>query len=100
MADPSVLAQLGLHLPDLVGGAAGGTVAGAIVFKRGDPIAFLGYVLVGSLTAGYLTNWLTAYVGNFAGGVSFVVGLGSMGICKSLQTFVVWKLPNAKGPTT
>jgi hypothetical protein len=95
--DPSLITQFGVRAFDFIGGAAGGAVAG-IIFPRSGIYAFLGSVVVGSMTAGYMTAWLTQYTGNFAGGISFVVGLCSMGICAGLVQFVKRALPfDSKG---
>lgn len=90
--DPNFWASLGIRLPDLIGGTAGGTAA-AVAFKRSGVTSIISSVLVGALTASYMTAWVTQYLGTFAGGVSFVVGLGSMAICQGLGAMITKWLP-------
>ena len=48
--DPGFLISLGIKMPDLVAGFAGGVV-NAFVFKRSDPVSIIGSMIVGALTA-------------------------------------------------
>jgi hypothetical protein len=77
------LLDLGIKLPDLLAGFAGGLV-NAFVFKRSNPIAILGSVVVGALTANYLGEPAARVVGLSVGPASFIVGLAGMGICQGI----------------
>lgn len=81
--DPSFLVQLGVKLPDLVAGFGGGVV-NAIVFKRSDPVAIIGSMVVGALTANYLAEPIGHYVGTGPGSSAFIVGLAGMAICQGI----------------
>jgi ABC-type xylose transport system permease subunit len=77
------LAQLGIHVSDLVAGFSGGIV-NAFVFKRSEPWAIVGSVVVGSLTANYLSQPVGHYIGTSSGASSFIVGLAGMAICQGI----------------
>lgn len=81
MADPDFLLSLGLKIQDLIAGLAGGVV-NAIVFKRSNPIAVIGSMLVGALTANYLGEYAAKYTGTSGGAAAFLVGLTGMIICQ------------------
>ena len=84
MSDPhAFLVELGLKLPDLVAGFAGGVV-NAFVFKRADPWSIVGSVIVGALTANYLGETAVRYLGLGSGTAAFIVGLCGMAICQGL----------------
>lgn len=78
-----LLTELGLRLPDLVAGFAGG-VASSFVMKQSDPRAIVASVVVGTLTAGYLGEPATRMFGTAGYAASFIVGLGAMAICQGL----------------
>lgn len=82
-SDPGLLLQLGIKLPDLVAGFGGGVVQ-AIVFKRADPASIIGSMLVGALTANYLGETFSRYLGTAAGAGAFIVGLAGMAICQGI----------------
>jgi uncharacterized membrane protein YeaQ/YmgE (transglycosylase-associated protein family) len=75
--------DLGVKLPDLVAGFAGGVV-NAFVFKRGTPAGIIGSVVVGALTANYLGDNAARFVGSGPGTSAFIVGLAGMAICQGL----------------
>lgn len=77
------LSQIGIHVSDLVAGFSGGIV-NAFVFKRSDPASIVGSVVVGSLTANYLSEPIGHYVGTSGGASAFVVGLAGMAICQGI----------------
>lgn len=82
MAD-DFLTQIGLNLRDLLGGFAGGMVH-AVVFTRAQPWAAVGSIVVGALTAAYLTDAAVMTIGLSQKPASFIVGLGGMAICQGV----------------
>lgn len=95
MSDP--LLELGVKTQDLVAGLAGGVV-NAFVFKRGTPIAIVGSVVVGALTAAYLTEPAARLTGTTGGATAFIVGLGAMAICQGILSRVgKWNPAGSKG---
>lgn len=84
MSDPAgLLSWLGVNVPDLFAGFAGGVV-NAFVFKRADPMSILGSVVVGACTANFLSGPIGHYIGVSGGASAFVVGLGGMAICQGI----------------
>ena len=83
MSDPNWLTDLGIRIPDLFAGLAGGIV-NAFVFKRSDPWSIIGSVVVGALTANYLSVPIGTYTGTTGGAASFIVGLAGMAICQGI----------------
>lgn len=77
------LTSLGLELSDLVAGFFGGVV-NALVIKRSDPWSIASSVIVGALTAAYLSGWVSTQFGFGRGTAGFVVGLCAMAICQGL----------------
>jgi len=77
------MVEIGVRTQDLVAGLAGGIV-NAFVFKRSTPVAIVGSVLVGALTAAYLTEPAGKLTGTSGGATAFIVGLGAMAICQSI----------------
>lgn len=82
-SDPNILVQLGIKLPDLVAGFGGGVV-NAIIFKRADPVSIIGSMIVGALTANYLSESFSHYLGTGQGASAFIVGLAGMAICQGI----------------
>lgn len=82
-SDPGLLIQLGVKMPDLVAGFAGGVV-NAFVFRRADPVSIIGSMIVGALTANYLSEAVGHYLGTTAGASAFIVGLAGMAICQGI----------------
>lgn len=76
-------AALGIHLKDLVAGFAGG-VANAFVFKKSNPWAIIGSIVVGGLAANYLGETVGRILGTSPGFSAFVVGLAGMAICQGI----------------
>lgn len=96
MAD-GFLVEIGIKAQDLVGGLAGGIV-NAFVFRQGSPGAIVGSVVVGCLTAAYLTDPASKYFGTSGGATSFLVGLCAMAICQAIVAAVGrWKPGAADG---
>lgn len=83
MADESFLAQIGLHLSDLIAGFSGGVV-NAFIFKRPDPYSIIGSMVVGALAANYLTETVSRYLGTGRDVSGFIVGLAGMAICQGI----------------
>lgn len=74
---------IGIHLKDLVAGFAGG-VANAFIFKKSNPWAIIGSIVVGGLAANYLGATVGRIVGTSQGFSAFVVGLAGMAICQGI----------------
>lgn len=83
MADWNILATLDVSIRDLLGGFAGGVV-NALVFTRTSPWTAVGSMVVGALTAAYLTDAAVAITGVSPKPASFIVGLGGMAICQGI----------------
>jgi len=96
--DPSWVVQLGIRMPDLIAGFAGGVV-NAFVFKRSDAIAIIGSIVVGSFTANYLSETVGRYLGTSPGASAFNVGLAGMAICQGIvEAAKSWRpFPSNKG---
>ena len=97
MADPDLFVSIGIKTSDLVAGLAGGVV-NAFVFQRSNPAAIVGSVVVGALTAAYLTEPAARFTGTTGGATAFIVGLGAMAICQAIVGQVSkWKPNGTKG---
>jgi uncharacterized membrane protein YeaQ/YmgE (transglycosylase-associated protein family) len=81
--DPGFFISLGVKAPDLIAGFAGGVV-NAFVFKRADPVSIIGSMIVGALTANYLSESVGHYLGTSGGASAFIVGLAGMAICQGI----------------
>lgn len=81
--DPGFFVSVGIKLPDLIAGFAGGVV-NALALKRADPKSIIGSVIVGGLTANYLSEFFQHYFGTSASTSGFLVGLGGMALCQGL----------------
>lgn len=79
----AILDEIGIRLPDLIAGFAGGVV-NAFVFKRSDPVSIVGSMIVGAFTANYLAEPAMKYLGTGAGATAFIVGLCGMAICQGI----------------
>lgn len=91
MAD--YLIEFGVKTQDLVAGLAGGVV-NAFVFQRSNPVAIVGSVIVGALTAAYLTEPAAKLTGTTGGATAFIVGLGAMAICQGIVANIAkWRGP-------
>lgn len=77
------LTALGIQTQDLIAGLSGGIV-NAFVFKRSDPWSIVGSVVVGALTANYLSGVIGRYTGTTGGASAFIVGLAGMAICQGI----------------
>lgn len=89
MSDP--LLAIGIRAQDLIAGMAGGIV-NAFVFQRSNPVAIIGSVVVGALTAAYLTEPATKLTGTTGGATGFIVGMGAMAICQGIMSQIAkWR---------
>lgn len=90
--NPDYLMQLGIRIQALVAGFAGGVV-NAFVFKRSQPIAIVGSIVVGGFTANYLSESFVNYFGTSPGAAAFGVGVCGMAICQGLVNAATsWRL--------
>ena len=99
MADPTgvtFLDSLGLRLPDLVAGLAGGAV-NAVVFRRVNPWAAAGSMVVGGLTANYLGEPAAHVLSLGNGAASFIVGVAGMALCQAIISAAQNWRPNLPG---
>ncbi len=73
--------DLGLNVQDMIAGFAGGVVH-AFAFRPTDPVAQVGSVILGTLTANYLGPEVAHYVGGWIsnGAAAFLVGMSAMAI--------------------
>ena len=95
--DPNILVQLGIKTPDLVAGFAGGVV-NSFVFKRADAWSVIGSMIVGALTANYLSEPVGRIVGTSGGAAAFIVGLAGMAICQGIvEAAKSWRPFGSKG---
>lgn len=89
--------SLGINFHDLLAGFAGGVV-NTIVFKRVDPFSIIGSIIVGGLTANYLSEVAAKYTGTSVGSTAFIVGLCGMAICQGIVEAVKkWRPASASG---
>jgi len=77
------LHELGIVVPNLVAGFAGGVV-NALVFRRADALSIIGSVVVGSLTANYLGDPVSKMIGTTPHVAAFLVGMGGMAFVQGL----------------
>lgn len=97
MQEPSFWQQIGVSIPDLIAGFCGGVV-NAFVFRRVEPWAIVGSVVVGSLTANYLAPVLGHYLGTTGGATAFITGLAGMVLCQGIVGAATnWKPFQPKG---
>lgn len=77
--------DIGLDTARMIAGFAGGVVH-AFVFKQTQPLAVIGSVVTGTLTANYLGPAASHYLGSWLGdGASaFIVGLAAMAVCQGI----------------
>jgi len=86
------LTALGIHLQDLVAGFAGGVV-NAFVFKKSNPGAIIGSIVVGGFAANYLGATVGRVLGTSDGTSAFIVGLAGMAICQGIvESASTWNI--------
>jgi FtsH-binding integral membrane protein len=78
-----LLLAIGVKPADFVAGLAGGMV-NALVFRRSNPVAIVSSMVVGALTASYLSDTFAHYAGTSGGASAFIVGLAAMAICQGI----------------
>lgn len=94
--DGNWLQDVGFKLQDLIAGFMGGLV-NAFVFNRVSPVAVVGSIVVGALSANYLgepaAKYVSAHILDVSEGVaSFLIGLGGMGLMQGISgTVSAWK---------
>lgn len=81
--DPGFLLTIGVKVPDMLAGFAGGVV-NAFVFKRGDPWSVAGSMVVGALTSNYLGEPAAHLLGLSNGPSAFIVGVAGMALCQGI----------------
>lgn len=96
--DPGLFAMLGVKVPNMFAGLAGGIV-GAWVTRAAGVATILGYIVCGALTANFLASpalhILPDWVGE--GGAGFIIGLGAMAICASILGAIAKWTPSIGG---
>jgi len=80
---PPLIEWLGLRIPDLIAGFAGGVV-NSFVFRHGEPWAVIGSMIVGALTANYLGEPTARLLNLSEGASSFLVGVAGMAIVQGI----------------
>lgn len=100
MADePSFWLELGIRKADLVAGFCGGVVS-AFVLRKSDPWSIVSSVVVGSLTASYLTDVIGKMIGTSGQAMAFMVGLAGMAICQGIvEAAKSWRPFNTRAGT-
>lgn len=78
------LQSIGIKVPDIVAGIAGGMV-NAILFQRSSPIAAVASVIAGGLTANYIADPMAKQFSMNLGPAGFVIGLTAMIVCQGLM---------------
>lgn len=78
-----LMAYLGVKVPDLFAGLAGGVVK-ALVFHRDKPGETIISGIVGALMANYLGEGVAEKIGFGRGAVCFAVGISAMVICQAI----------------
>ena len=79
-----LLVQLGIKIPDIVSGIAGGMV-NALLFQRTSPLGAVASVLAGGLTSNYMAEPLAKQLGMSIGPAGFIIGLTAMVICQGIM---------------
>lgn len=101
MSEPGLVAEFlasaGLKTQDLVAGLLGG-LASSLAFRKGDPVAIVSSMVVGAVTANYLSEVVSKYTGTSIGTAAFLVGVGGMAICQTIVAAATkWKPAFLKG---
>lgn len=82
--DPGLLDQLGIRVPAMFAGLAGGLV-GAYADGKAGLAAWIAYVVSGGLTANFLAEPAQKYIPLVSeGGAGFVVGLTALVIVRTI----------------
>lgn len=91
------LTLIGIKVPDLIAGIAGGMV-NAILFQRSAPWAAAASVVAGGLTANYMAEPTAKMFAMNVGPAGFVIGLTAMIVCQGLMAGAQ-KWASSKGTT-
>lgn len=75
--DPTFLTSLGVKVPELMAGAAGGIV-NSFLFKSSTTISILGNITVGALMSNYVTDPAVKMLGTPQGLTGFAIGVLGM----------------------
>lgn len=100
--DGNWLQDIGFRLQDLIAGFMGGLV-NAFIFNRVSPLAVVGSIVVGALSANYLgepaAKYVTLHIVELGEGVaSFLIGLGGMGLMQGIAgTVSAWRFGGKSG---
>lgn len=95
--DPELFVHLGMNVKNMVAGFAGGVVV-AFAMKQSEPLAVIGSMVVGALTANYLSDPFSHYLGTGQGTTGFLVGVGGMAIVQGIISAArTWTPFNGKG---
>jgi hypothetical protein len=96
--DPSLLAQIGLRVPELTGGAAGGIV-NSFLFRASTALSILGNITVGALMANYVTESAVRIMGTSERLTGFAIGLAGMAAAQILYDRAVAAAGKLKAKT-
>jgi hypothetical protein len=80
---PTIFTDLGIRLADFVGGLAGGT-ASAIGLTKSNFYNVMSSMVVGALTASYVTELVNHFAGLPDKPAAFFVGVAGMAICQGV----------------
>lgn len=97
MASGDLLAAIGIKIPDLVAGFAGGVV-NALFFQRGKPLDVVASLIGGAVTANYMTSAVSKITGTDTGVAGFIVGVTAMAICQGLFAAVQSRMKKVETP--
>ena len=88
--------SFGFHTRDIIAGFMGG-IANSFVYKKSKPWAIIGSVVVGGISANYLSPVISNIFGTSSETSAFLVGLTGMAVCQHIvESARSWKL--FKGP--
>lgn len=88
----SFFEMLGINLRDLVAGFAGGVVSALTFGRNVNAFSVVGSMIVGALTANYLSADASRILGTSKEATAFIVGLCGMAICQGIVDAVTrWR---------
>jgi hypothetical protein len=98
-SEPTFWVEIGIRKADLIAGFCGGVVS-AFVLRKSDPWSIVSSVVVGALTASYLTEPIGRFTGTSGGTAAFIVGLAGMAICQGIvEAAKTWRPFNGRAGT-
>lgn len=74
---------LGLNLQDMIAGFAGGVV-NSFVLNKSKPMDVVASMICGALTANYLGEMASTYIGANRGAGTFIIGMSAMAVCQGI----------------